>query len=63
LEKSYKRIGHIIEPYHIAEIVKKALLVRTPKYIYRANPNPTIKLLSLLPQKIIDVLLKKMVRH
>ncbi len=61
LSNAQKSVGKVIEPEEAAKVVRRAFTDSKPKNIYTMNRNTTIRILSILPQKIQDMLLKQMV--
>ncbi len=62
LNRVQKSVGKVIEPIDAAKVVKRAFTTSKPNYIYTLNRNTTIRILSVLPQKIQDLLVKQMVK-
>jgi short-subunit dehydrogenase len=62
LNNVQKSVGKVIEPEEVAKVVGRAFTDSKPKNIYTLNRNTTIRILSLFPQKIQDMLLKQMVK-
>ena len=48
-----------IEPSKIAKLVNKILKKKKPKYLYSINRNPLLKLLNILPQRLQNYIIKK----
>ena len=51
-------VGKMVEPEQVAQLVKKALIVKRPKQIYSINKNAKISLLTIFPKKWRDYLIK-----
>jgi NAD(P)-dependent dehydrogenase (short-subunit alcohol dehydrogenase family) len=62
LERVQKDVGKVIEPEAMAAVVRRALTDRRPRRLYVVNRNRTIRLLSKLPQSLLDKMVRKMVR-
>ncbi len=62
MEKAAGDVGRPAAPGSVAEVVKKALISKRPKYVYTVNRNKTIRLFSLFPQRMQDFLLRKTVQ-
>ncbi len=61
LERVQQDVGRVIEPAKMAEVVRRALTARRPRRVYVINRNRTIRLLSRLPQSLLDRMVMKMV--
>jgi len=53
-----KYIGKIISPEKVAKVVLKAGVSRKPKRIYHINHNPLITLLTILPGKMKEYVIR-----
>jgi len=58
--KAPKEIHKIIEPEKVASVVIMALSQSNPKRYYRINNNPKLRIAQLLPHRIRDYFMKKM---
>jgi len=54
-----KYIGKISNPFDVAEIILKAGTTKSPKRVYSINHNPLVTILSHLPAKLIDFIIRK----
>ena len=54
---AFSGIGKMVEPYQVAELVKKALTAKKPKKVYSINSNTKIALLTLFHRKWRDSLI------
>ncbi len=61
LDRVQKDVGRVIAPETMAEVVRRALTDRRPRRVYTVNRNRTIRLLSRLPQNLLDRMVRKMV--
>lgn len=61
IKRAQKDVGKSVEPAKVAILVKKALTESRPKNVYQINRNKTIMMMSYLPQRWIDFLIRKMV--
>jgi NAD(P)-dependent dehydrogenase (short-subunit alcohol dehydrogenase family) len=52
-------IGKVATPGEVARVVLKAGTSRHPRRVYHINHNPLITFLTLLPNKLKDILIKK----
>jgi len=62
LDRVEKDVGRIIAPEKMAAVVRRALTDRKPRRLYVVNRNRTIRLLSRLPQALLDKMVRKMVK-
>jgi len=62
IDKAINNVGKTVEPGEVAAIVKKALAASNPKRVYNINRNKTITFMSLLPQRTVDYLIRKIFR-
>lgn len=60
--KAPKEIRKIVEPERVASTVLKALTKSKPKRYYRVNNNPVLRIAQLLPHRIRDYFMRKMLR-
>ncbi len=61
LNRVQKDVGRVIAPETMAAVVRRALTDRRPRRVYTVNRNRTIRLLSRLPQSLLDRMVRKMV--
>ena len=54
-----KYIGKISKPEEVAQLVLKAGTARKPKPVYNINHNPLVSLLSYLPAKFKEFVIRK----
>ena len=59
LETVPKYIGNVASPEKVAETVLLAGTKKHPKNIYSVNHNPMVSMLSIMPQNIKNIILKK----
>lgn len=59
LKLAKEDVGKMVEPEEVAQLIKKALLVKNPNRIYSINKNRKISLIAHFPQKWIDFFVKK----
>ena len=62
MENAEGDVGMPAAPGSVAEVVRKALMSKRPKYVYTVNRNRTIRIFSLFPQRMQDFLIKKTVQ-
>jgi NAD(P)-dependent dehydrogenase (short-subunit alcohol dehydrogenase family) len=54
--------GKAIEPEVVAGLIYKSATCKSPKYIYRINNNPVLTWLSILPDRLMDRFVVKLIR-
>lgn len=54
-----KYIGKISDPSTVAQLIRKAALAKHPKAVYSINHNPLVSLLSHLPKKLKNDVIRK----
>jgi NAD(P)-dependent dehydrogenase (short-subunit alcohol dehydrogenase family) len=60
--KAPEQVRRIAEPEEVASVIIKALLKRNPKRYYRVNNNPMLRVAQLLPHRLRDYFMLRMLR-
>ena len=61
-DRAPHQIHNITSPENVAKVVVKALASRKPKYYYTVNNNPKLSVAALLPHRVRDYFMKKMLK-
>jgi NAD(P)-dependent dehydrogenase (short-subunit alcohol dehydrogenase family) len=59
VKETAKNIGRVSEPTEVARVILKAATVNKPKNIYRINNSPWVVFLSLLPARLLELVIRK----
>lgn len=62
-QKSLTMVGRISDPVEVAGVVLRAAISSRPKRIYRINNNPLLKLAALIPRRILDRMMIRMIKN
>ncbi len=60
LARVQKDVGRVVSPAAVATVVRRALTGKRPRRVYVINRNRTIRLLSILPQNLLDNMILRM---
>lgn len=61
-DRAPKQIHNITSPENVAKVVVKALSAKRPKFYYRVNNNPKLRIAALLPHRVRDYFMLKMLK-
>jgi len=62
VRRTTRYVGKVLPPEKVARYIFHAATCRRPRYIYRINNNPLLTAMALLPDRIIDNMVKRMVK-
>lgn len=62
-QKSLKMVGRISDPIEVAGAILRAAKSPRPKRIYRVNNNPLLKLAAIIPRRILDRIMIRMIKN